>query len=264
MTMQIAISGSWLDVDCEGLKINIGGVWKGIDCEDIVTVSGGDGAGAVRLKLTGGEGVGGNPGGGWAMTTQGIGGWGSPISCNCFTSPGFVFDDAATPDTIAPGGNITVTISGGCWPYAGTCGVEFDPYATINVTDTCGSGVEIVIRNTGGQWNQIGNVYNGNNNCASSFICPHNKTVFYQDGNQLWSLAVITGAFSGECPCVENSANWNVGWLDGAGATFPPMTPYTFWNTYYRVDPPICGTCTGAPLEGSPNLVRGYYYEWGC
>jgi len=198
------------------------------------------------------------------------------------------FDDASTPDTIAPSSSITLYVEGGCPPYTwsvaglgytldfvstvigqnglncggGTCGVNYDPFATITVTDACGTSIEIIIRNTGGQWNVIGNVYNGNNNCASSFLCPTSKTVFLVRGNQLWSLTTVAAAFLGECTCSVNEANWNAGWLDGAGATFPPITPFTFWNTYFRVDPPICATCTGT--EGSPSLVRGNYYEWGC
>jgi len=96
----------------------------------------------------------------------------------CPVTPALAFDDASTSDTIAPGGNITMYVTGGLGPFnwstsstgytfgsaqtsarnntltsaSGTCGVHYDPYADITVTDACGTSVSFEIRNTGGTW----------------------------------------------------------------------------------------------------------------
>lgn len=95
--------------------------------------------------------------------------------CTC-PSGDFAYDDGSTPDTIAPGGSITLYVSGGCPPYSwsvsglgytldnasttdvtnglnsasGTCGVNYGPIATVTVTDDCSDSVSFGIRSTGG------------------------------------------------------------------------------------------------------------------
>jgi hypothetical protein len=98
--------------------------------------------------------------------------------CSC-PSGTFAFDDGSTPDTIAPGGSITLYVSGGCAPYSwavtgtgytldnastsglsnglnsasGSCDCsDYSAYATITVTDNCSDEVSFTIRNTGGKW----------------------------------------------------------------------------------------------------------------
>ena len=164
MTMQINIGDVWKDVDCTGSKINIGGVWKDFDCEDEL----GGGSGAVQINLFPSI---------WKPTTSGTGGWG-PIEDCCSTSSGVFLNDAETPDTIVPGNSITLTLVSGCGPYnwstsstgysldesttsgvtntlncaAGSCGTDYEPSATIAVSDACGSGTTFAIRATGGGW----------------------------------------------------------------------------------------------------------------
>ena len=103
--------------------------------------------------------------------------------CDCAAADPFTFDDASTPDTIAPGGSISIYVAGGCGPYSwsvvgtgytldsattengtvvnglnsasGTCGVNYGPFATVTVTDNCGDSVDFVIRNTGGHWSAV-------------------------------------------------------------------------------------------------------------
>ena len=103
----------------------------------------------------------------------------SLVECDvCPPAVVFAFDDASTPDTIAPGGTITLNMTGGKGPFAwstsstgytfgktstafqnntlisasGVCGVAYDPVADVIITDACGDAIAIEIRNTGGQW----------------------------------------------------------------------------------------------------------------
>jgi hypothetical protein len=98
--------------------------------------------------------------------------------CTC-PSGDFAYDDASTPDTIAPGGTISLFVSGGCPPYSwsvqtccgytlgsaitqglsntltsasGTCGVHYGVAPQITITDACSDSVVFQIRNTGGHW----------------------------------------------------------------------------------------------------------------
>lgn len=104
-------------------------------------------------------------------------------ACNCEEAAPFVIDDTITPATIDPGGDITVAVIGGCPPYTwapagtgyswasgttdgesntltsagGVCGVNYDPYSTITITDNCGNTATSAqyktnIINTGGVW----------------------------------------------------------------------------------------------------------------
>lgn len=109
-------------------------------------------------------------------------------SCDTDVNP-FTIDDTSTPDTIAPGGSITVYVDGGCPPYdwsvAGTgysftnatteiksnilncaaangggCDADYGPVATITVTDGCGTTATSAldndkIRNTDAAWDPI-------------------------------------------------------------------------------------------------------------
>ena len=102
---------------------------------------------------------------------------------DCCGDEGYIavaIDEGATPSTIAPGGDITVTITDGCAPYSwsvagsgfsfaqattegktntlslasGVCGSEGGPaaYGTVTVTDDCGNVSTMAILNTGGSW----------------------------------------------------------------------------------------------------------------
>jgi len=70
--------------------------------------------------------------------------WAYCETCTC-PSGDFAFDDASTPDTIAPGGSITMYVSGGCPPYnwsvSGT-GYTLDKASTTGLSNglNCASG----------------------------------------------------------------------------------------------------------------------------
>lgn len=98
--------------------------------------------------------------------------------CDCDVEPTVTFDDDSTPDTIAPGGQVTLYITGGCPPYSwavtgdgytlgsivtegktntlnsasGVCGTDFDAYVKVSIVDACGDTDEVYLRNTDGQW----------------------------------------------------------------------------------------------------------------
>jgi len=99
----------------------------------------------------------------------------------CYNAEEFELDDENTADTIVAGGFIGIYITGGVAPYTfetssfgydlngmqsyttegqsvtlscsnGTCGTDFDPVASVTVTDACGSVVTADVRNTSGGW----------------------------------------------------------------------------------------------------------------
>jgi len=191
MTMQINIGDVWKDVDCEGSKINISGVWKAFDCDDET----GGGAGAVQIGNI-------SPGI-WNPTTAGGSGWGGSGDC-CSTSSGIFIDEGEQSETISVGGNIPLVLASGvgCPPYnwstsntgyslqyattsganahlntlyvvGGTCGVHYEANAQVGVSDTCGSGVVIEVRNAGGHWASDfivdARCYSGATPCQSCF-----------------------------------------------------------------------------------------------
>jgi hypothetical protein len=109
--------------------------------------------------------------------------WRSDCECT-----GAVPTITANSDTIAPGGSITLYVDSGglaCPPYtwsagngysfsqnetendleettmtsaSGTCGVNYDVYTTVTVTDACGTMATATIRNTAGTWVYDSNV----------------------------------------------------------------------------------------------------------
>jgi len=276
MTMQINISDVWKDVDCEGSKINIAGVWKDFDCEDEL----GGGVGAVQVRTGGG-------GGDWNPTTQGGSGWGGSEDC-CDTSSGILLNDAATSDAIAPGGSIPITmVSGmGCPPYnwsvsnvgysleyattsgdnahkntlysvGGTCGEHYEAMAQIGVSDTCGSGVVIDIRNSGGYWDTC-------NGCSttSCSTTPYEYHYFskgcrirYRCGDSnnppYWTCGMDgcggPGVWTNECP----------GPCEGLGIGGPP------WGPFER-ELMDCGT-DGAECRGGHDCLKAVRLSfWTC
>ena len=100
--------------------------------------------------------------------------------CNCATADTFEIDTGSSATTIAPGGTATLVAQGGCGPFtwsvsgtgytmddatttdpsnvlnspSGTCGVQYDPVATVTITDNCSTQITTKVRNTGGQWTQ--------------------------------------------------------------------------------------------------------------
>jgi hypothetical protein len=120
----------------------------------------------------------------------------APPGC-CITGPWLSFDNPSTPNTIVPGGTITLYILDGCPPFnwstsstgytlgsatttvrnntltsaAGTCGIHYDVTADIAVSDTCGSGVTFSIRNTGGHWSNQGSLLTRcTGSCTTCFV----------------------------------------------------------------------------------------------
>ena len=100
--------------------------------------------------------------------------------CSALPSGELSIDEDSTPDVISKGGSINVYIEGGCPPFtwsasgsgysfdesettervnvlncdSGNCGINYDPYTTITVTDKCGSVAQgqNQVREVNGQW----------------------------------------------------------------------------------------------------------------
>jgi hypothetical protein len=135
--IQLSISGVWEEVECEDSKISIANVWEDLDCDDL----------AISI----------------AGVWQTIDASDEDVCCGGPTGSGFIFNDAATPDTIAKDSSIQVYVTDGCPPFTwdtdstgysfteatttsgentlncadGTCGNEYAPVCGIQVTDVC-------------------------------------------------------------------------------------------------------------------------------
>jgi hypothetical protein len=130
--------------------------------------------------------------------------------CQDPTTPTFAFDDASTPDTIAKNSTISVYVTGGCAPYAwsvsGTgfslgsastsgvsntltasnnnCGASQAAIATVVVVDNCGVSKSGIIKFTGGQYVEKGDV--GHTNLVGYVGSPPDHCSGYGPCNDLW------------------------------------------------------------------------------
>jgi hypothetical protein len=185
----------------------------------------------------------------------------APCEGGCPPVTPFTFDDASTPDTIAPGGTITMYVLGGSGPFdwttsslgytlgsaqttarnntltsaSGTCGVQHAPTANIKVTDFCGTEVDFKIRNTGGQWTRA-------NYCQTTGIeggSQDTSTIINNSFRYIFNYNNSTCAFSTyNCP--------SLGCITGVLATgaFSPSAGGSFW------------ACTQCPApDGGKNLL---------
>jgi len=210
-------------------------------------------------------------------------------NCNCIGAKPTII---ASSETIVKGGSITLSVTGGCPPYTwstsskgysltynkdgtvtlscttGTCGTNYDVYATIKVTDNCGQPADIVIRNTAGTWSSAITYWSiqnpndtggcGSVNCGCGYThdwincsgaaCAEVYTV----GHERWCVGVPScnapGPYS---PCADPPTSW--AWADA-------------------VHNPPCGDA-GACYYGSSRLqnhngvigkLRYLYETWTC
>jgi len=202
----------------------------------------------------------------------------------CPVDPPMSFDDDSTSDTIAPGGSITMYVTGGLSTYSwsvsgtgytlgssvttglsntltsasGTCGVNYDAVASVTVTDTCGTEANFDIRNTGGQWTYIkacnrnrDTILEPNRNCYAAHV--YDIIV----GTEKWRLACN---YSGEGIC------WALPWATCWGDGNP-------WNCNCTNPPPCgspveCADDVGISCPGGCypyGIVQvSYYYMWTC
>lgn len=178
------------------------------------------------------------------------------VTCTvCPPDVAFTFDDANTPDTIAPGGSISVYVTGGSPPFvwettstgysfarittlerqnvltcvSGVCGVDYDAIASLSITDGCEDTVTEKIRNTGGQWSLV-------ESCNE-----------YQ------------GDYYSECYSADGEYFYEVWWWcpNNTPATCHGLTPcsYFFHDAY-----------CGLPCDPDCEAAEGAYnkYQWGC
>lgn len=201
------------------------------------------------------------------------------------------FDDASTPNTINPGGNINIYVKDGIGPYdwsitdgwghvlgsastsgvsntltsgTGTCGNHYSPSVEITVEDSCGDFAVFEIRNTGGGWVRTGSPRHASTTCGSSSLCNPTCYRSYIVGKDKWIASPITRGGSGSCACTRISGNWT-GWGSGS-SKMPPISPYTMWTILHEDDPLGCGgNCGNCAFSYSGlDLYRCYYDEWTC
>jgi hypothetical protein len=207
-----------------------------------------------------------------------------------------VFDDDSTPDTINPGGNISLFVQGGVGPYTwsitdgfghslgsettsgvsntlscvgGICGVDYSSSVEIEVEDGCENTVSFEIRNTGGGWVQMGSPHHSQTTCGSTSLC--NPTCFrcYTVGTERWCASPVTrgsrqGAAPAPCNCVRDGSNWTA-WGPGS-SPFPPIGAREMWGILHDGDPLGCGgNCGNCSTDTAGlDLYRAYYDKWTC
>jgi len=166
--------------------------------------------------------------------------------------PPFEWNIGTTPDTIAPGGDITIEVQGGEEPYswsidsgtgytldnavtlgltnglnsvAGTCGFQYSATVTITVTDNLSSSLTKVFRNTGGVWSEQctygtdGCGYDDNPTCID---CGQVQQYYYGAvgyDNRRWK------AFGYQCRTSTGCFWGTFGSCVGMGAPIPPQCP---------------------------------------
>lgn len=197
--------------------------------------------------------------------------------CNCATADTFEFVAGSPPDTMVKNTSEVVYAQGGCPPFTwgtpgtgyswatpttivthaggvtsntltcvdGTCGVNFAAYATVSITDNCGSNISAEIRNTAGGWYKIGSdVGTSVSACSPHGACPA-ANIEIISGYQKWILKPHGW-------CYKEPATWNA---LGAGQAYPPCG-----------SPGDCapGTCVGGCVGGDCFIQQFAYCEWGC
>lgn len=211
------------------------------------------------------------------------------VYINCILCPPDVeisFDDDNTSDTISKNSGITTYVLNGQPPYTwvtgstgysfslaetdvpyntlscvdGSCGVEFDPYASCIVTDACGDSVSFNIRNDDGQWTGIGNFnaqFTGGSCTPMAVYCMDDNIDVY--GSNIYKWAIAQGRwYRGSCSdmCAANT------WTYGGGVVPPPCGgPHACACAYENG-----GGCTGTIGETCYLCVcpSGAYSEWTC
>jgi hypothetical protein len=212
------------------------------------------------------------------------------------------WDDESTPDTILPGGSISVYVLYGCPPFtwavsgtgysigqtqtegrsnqlncaAGTCGVNFDAFAKVTVTDSCGGAVTGTIRNTAGQWILDAEYYTvykdrSENYCtnAGNYCRPSDYTEkTLDDGEYRWILTPYNcSCVSGGYPC--DAFYWEKDSVPVTPENYPPCgsaisCASALWGSEcVELEP---DGCEGAPCWGNVWVVTGnaIRYLWGC
>lgn len=214
--------------------------------------------------------------------------WAPCVSAGCPPAVSISFDDASTPDTIAPGGTITAYVLDGepnfTWTFvgatfgytfgsgtttvrnntitsaSGTCGTHYSEFCVVRVTDGCSEFVEFTIRNTGGQWTFACPNSHAQTTCGSSSLCMGAANIrSLTIGEERWLAWPVTHG-SGSCNCTRIASNWT-GWQLGSGCVAPPISPFTFWSTLHD-GTGGCGTC--ADVNDGLDLYRMRYQKWTC
>jgi hypothetical protein len=211
-------------------------------------------------------------------------------ACQC-PSGNFAFDDSSTPDTIAPGGSISVYVSGGCPPYswsvsgtgytldnasttglinglnsaAGTCGVNYGPVATVTITDNCSDSVQAIIRNTGGTWT-LQETGAGVNTCTDTggVSCTGTGTGTQIIGKYRY-LYTQPATKAGDCDACKNPSKWPATFGMSA-INEPPQGPLASWLLYEaNINPGgACCVAGGAPFYREPQRIEARTYLWTC
>lgn len=194
----------------------------------------------------------------------------------------FEFNDAATPDTVAPGGSITLYILGGVPPYTwnvtgegysleeseteglsnvlscvdGSCAVDYDLVAYITVTDSCNEEVDIEIRSYEGEWIEKDSGDNAGNTfyvCGEgNAVCAARPDIEYIVGEKRWMITVI-----GNCVRNQNRKYWKASL---AAENYPPCgNP---WNC--AIADGTCGYNEEHELWCYCRMGTCTYYELEC
>lgn len=202
--------------------------------------------------------------------------------------PAMTFDDDNTSDTIDPGDSIELYVLDGCpdftWEVSGlgysisgesgspataetsernatlncvggTCGVDYDTYCTVTVTDRCGTSVEFVIKNTAGSWGNYVEECFEPDACAGTATC---ETIV----DNIKYETIYCNKVSSGCDDIRDDCNppdmYCVGtWLNNENYQCGGVG-----ETYGKSLFGSCFNCYGAGQEH--RIEKCGYYTWGC
>jgi hypothetical protein len=198
--------------------------------------------------------------------------------CKCINAKPII---TASSETIVKGGSITLQVKSGglaCPLYTwsttskgytlnktktnndeivtlscttGTCGTNYDVYATIRVTDNCGEWKDIVIRNTSGTWVHVAACDATFGSAINCQVCTSTQT----SGKVRYTIVSLENAGHSDCPVLP----YTIPTCTSGGFTFPSYVATAGSECSVACD----NGCNNTPSECV--RLRGYLrYKWSC
>jgi len=144
---------------------------------------------------------------------------------------------------------------------AGTCGVNYDEYVSIKVTDYCGTEDTLIIRNTGAGWKtqiswRVGRESVGAGDCGGDGDCGNSECAAFIDGITVFEYSVYD--FAARLRDVAELP----------GCLWDDIEPYPYANVSdgpYKT--PLQGTYWSSCVPASrpyPAWSRINFYHWEC
>lgn len=229
---------------------------------------------------------------------------GNATRCKGDSNPIINVTFAQGMDTIDSSHPVTLSASEGCPPYTwstaskgyslidnkngtmalsvinGVCGISYDVYCTVTVTDACGIANVAYIRNASGHW--VSDLGGGASGCGSGYSARYSHSFYLRNARYDIQMDVCNdvtyvtgeatdgplpgcnlGNFGATCPSssyitsVEVTAFWEQAKIDSGFNLRRCAYSWGNYNTAYK---------TSCVLGNSPNttIERWSLYHWSC